>query len=142
MEKKGMVANEEHTKKGVELMKKLWGVEYTEQLLGPFKSAEDDWELEVVGFSFGNIYQRPHLDFKTRAMLTIAMLIAQFDTSTESIIRAWMRAAPNVGITEEELREIAIHACQYCGFPKSRLALKMAKEVFAEYRAKKKITLP
>ena len=134
--KKIRCVSEECQKMGIEAMNETWGTEYTKHLLGPFKSAEDEWELEVVGFTFGNIYQRPALDLKTRAMLTISMLIVQYDVGSEPILRAWMRAAAHLEITEEVVRELAIHACQYVGFPKSRRACIMCKEVFAAYRAK------
>ena len=68
----------------------------------------------VTRFCFGEIWQRPGLDRKTRSMLTLAMLIgsgrfAQFP--------AHVRGAIANGVSKEELRELILHAQLYCGIP-------------------------
>ena len=73
MEKKtryGM--NKETLDRGIQYMKEgIFGPEVTENLLGFFRAAGDDWEEQVACWTFGYIYERPGLELKTRVLLAI-----------------------------------------------------------------------
>ena len=54
------------------------------------------------------------LELKTRSLITVAMLIA-LGKSTE--LATHVRGALRNGVSPEEVREVVLHACVYCGFP-------------------------
>jgi 4-carboxymuconolactone decarboxylase len=68
----------------------------------------------VTRFCFGEIWQRPGLDRKTRSMITIAMLIAG---GRFAQLPAHVRGALANGVSRTELRELVLHSQLYCGIP-------------------------
>ena len=80
----------------------------------------------AVGTCFGDVWQRPGLDHKTRSMLTIAMLTA---LGQQPQLRVHVRGALSNGVTKEEIREILVHAIIYCGLPRAVDAFTTAGEI-------------
>jgi len=76
--------------------------------------------------AWGNVWQRPGLDLKTRSMVTVAMLTA---LGKQTELKGHVRGALNNGATPEEIREIMLHATVYCGFPAAIEAFRSATEV-------------
>lgn len=76
-------------------------------------------------------YARPALEFRERALMNIAMLIA-LNRAPE--LRIHIRAAANNGLTEEQVCEACRHAMIYCGVPAGRDALGIASEIFAQLK--------
>ncbi len=77
-----------------------------------------DYTLPMQEFitrnAWGNVWQRPGLDLKTRSLITVAMLAA---LGKQTELKGHVRGALNNGVTPEELREVMLHATVYCGFP-------------------------
>lgn len=84
----------------------------------------------VAAFAFGDIYDRPGLDARSRQFVTLGVLTAL--GGCEPQLKVHIGAALNVGITREEITETLLHAAVYCGFPRAVNATFVAKEVFAE----------
>ena len=76
--------------------------------------------------AWGNVWQRPGLDLKTRSLVTVAMLTA---LGKQTELKGHVRGALNNGVTPEEIREIMLHATVYCGFPAAIDAFRSATEV-------------
>lgn len=76
--------------------------------------------------AWGNTWQRPGLDLKTRSMITVAMLTA-LGKSHE--LKGHVRGALNNGATKEELQEVLLHAAIYCGVPTAVEGFRAAAEV-------------
>jgi len=76
--------------------------------------------------AWGNVWQRPGLDLKTRSMVTVAMLTA---LGKQTELKGHVRGALKNGVTPEEIREIMLHATVYCGFPAAIDAFRSATEV-------------
>jgi len=85
-------------------------------------------------YCFGTIWDRPHLDLKTRELIVIAAATAS-DCPGEVGLHA--RGALNRGATRDEIVETILQCAPYVGFPKTNHALKAAKEVFDRWEAKK-----
>ena len=83
----------------------------------------------IIGFAFGEIYQRPQLDVRQRELVTLAALAAQ--GGCENQLRVHIQASLNVGLTRDEIVEAFIQCIPYLGFPKVLNAVFVAKEVFA-----------
>ncbi len=84
----------------------------------------------VAAFAFGDIYDRPGLDARSRQLITLGALIAL--GGCEPQLKVHIGAALNVGISREEITEAILHTSVYCGFPRALNATFVARQVFAE----------
>lgn len=84
----------------------------------------------VAAFAFGDIYDRPGLDPRSRQLLTLGILTAL--GGCEPQLRVHIGAALNVGLSQEEIVEAFLHSAVYAGFPRALNATLTAREVFAE----------
>ena len=78
---------------------------------------------------FGEAWQRPVLDARTRSMLTLAMLVAE---GRSHEVKIHTRGAIANGVTKEEIRELLMHAIIYVGVPKAVDGFRSAGEVLTE----------
>jgi 4-carboxymuconolactone decarboxylase len=96
-----------------------------------------DYTLPMQEFitrnAWGNVWQRPGLDLKTRSLVTVAMLTA---LGKQTELKGHVRGALNNGATPEEIREIMLHATVYCGFPAAIEAFRSTTEVVEGLAAK------
>ena len=84
----------------------------------------------VAAFAFGDIYDRPGLDPRSRQLVTLGILTAL--GGCESQLKVHIGAALNVGLSRDEVTEALLHAAVYCGFPRALNATFVAREVYAE----------
>lgn len=80
----------------------------------------------VTRHAWGNTWQRPGLDLRTRSIVTVSMLVA---LGRVHELKTHVRGALNNGVTKTELQEILLHASVYCGFPAAVHAFRVAAEV-------------
>ena len=85
-------------------------------------------------YCFGTIWDRPHLDLKTRELIVIAAATAS-DCPNEVALHT--RGALNRGATRDEIVETIPQCAPYVGFPKTNHALKAAKDIFDRWEAKR-----
>jgi len=76
--------------------------------------------------AWGDVWQRPGLDLKTRSLITVAMLTA---LGRQHELKGHVRGALNNGATTAELQEVLLHASIYCGVPCAVEAFRSAAEV-------------
>jgi 4-carboxymuconolactone decarboxylase len=111
---------------GLTTRAQVMGPEYVDRALG----AATDFTMPMQEFitrnAWGNVWQRPGLDLKTRSLITVAMLTAQ---GKQHELKAHVRGAIHNGATPEELREVMLHATVYCGFPTAIDAFRTVNEV-------------
>jgi 4-carboxymuconolactone decarboxylase len=84
---------------------------------------------------FGALWARPGLDLKTR---TLVCVVADAATGRHPELDIHLRFALKQGWTEDELTEVLLHLSGYVGVPLIREAMLVAKDVFADVRAKPK----
>ena len=82
----------------------------------------------IAAFAFGDIYDRPGLDARSRQLVTLGVLTAL--GGCEPQLKVHVGAALNVGLTREEITETMLHAAVYCGFPRALNATFVARDVF------------
>src|SRR5438874_633684 len=81
----------------------------------------------ITRYAWGEIWTRPGLPRETRSMLTVAMMVA---LNREEELRMHLRAAVNIGVTREQIREVLLQTAIYCGVPAANTAFRIAEEVF------------
>lgn len=84
----------------------------------------------IIEFGFGEIYQRPGLDLKSRELATVAALTALGCCQPQ--LNVHINGALNVGCEPQEITETIIQIALYAGFPACLNAMFVAKEVFIE----------
>jgi len=84
----------------------------------------------TIEFPFGDIYQRPQLDLKSREIGTVAALTAIGHCAPQ--LNVHINGALNVGCSPEEIIEIILQMAVYAGFPAALNGMFVAKDVFIE----------
>lgn len=77
----------------------------------------------------GRSYADPTLDLKTRALCTVACLVA---LGKQSYVENWIANAMNVGATRDEIVELMVQLFVYVGTPHAVVGFEAAKTVFEE----------
>jgi len=94
---------------------------------GPVTEAEKEFNRLTTEYYWGSIWNRPGLTLPERSICTMAALTA---LGRESQLASHIRGGLNVGLTQEEIVEVFIHATFYCGLPFVRSAIDLANEIF------------
>lgn len=102
-----------------------------DRLVEALQKADPTFAAYVTEFAYGEVYQRPGLDLRSRELVSIACLTLQ---GLKPQLKTHVLAALNVGVTEEELMELFIHLALYAGFPTALFGLTTAREVLDEQR--------
>jgi 4-carboxymuconolactone decarboxylase len=111
---------------GLTTRTQVMGPEYVDRALGAATEFTMPMQEFITRNAWGNVWQRPGLDLKTRSLITVAMLTAQ---GKQHELKAHVRGAIHNGATPEELREVMLHATVYCGFPTAIDAFRTVTEV-------------
>lgn len=82
----------------------------------------------ITRAAWGDVWQRPGLDLKTRSLITVAMLTA---LGKQNELKGHVRGALNNGASVQEIQEVLLHATIYCGVPSAVEAFRTANEVVA-----------
>jgi 4-carboxymuconolactone decarboxylase len=92
----------------------------------------DAFQDFITRYAWGEIWSRPGLPKDTRSMLTLAMMVA---LNRPDELRMHLRAALNLGVTREQIKEVLLQSAIYCGLPAANAAFHIALEVFSELQA-------
>ncbi len=121
--------NQELFDQGLQTRREVLGAEYVDASL---KSADDfnmAMQEYVTQYCWGDVWNRPGLDRKTRSLLNLAMLTA---LNRPHELKLHVRGAVNNGLGKEEIKEVFLQTAVYCGVPAAIDSFRVAKEVFKE----------
>ena len=76
---------------------------------------------------FGENWNNPDLDLKTRCIITVVALVSS--GITDSSLTYHLQNAKEHGVTKSEIAAILTHVAFYAGWPKAWAAFHQAKEV-------------
>ncbi|WP_416306989.1 carboxymuconolactone decarboxylase family protein [Neptunicella sp. SCSIO 80796] len=114
---------------GLEKLREIDG-QAGEKVIESLMNIAPDLAKYIIEFPFGDIYQRPGLDLKSRELVTVAALAALGHCQPQ--LNVHINGALNVGCKPEEIIEVIIQMAVYAGFPAALNAMFVAKEVFTE----------
>ncbi len=120
--------DEASVRRGFELLQKMTGGR-AEEVEARWKELHPDLARLILGFVAGEIWARPHLDLKTRSLITVAAMTA---LGRPNALELNVRMALNNGATREEICEVILHIAAYAGFPAAWEGMVVANRVFAE----------
>lgn len=120
-------------KKGLAVRREVLGPEYVDKSVANVDPFMKPMQKLVTEWCWGEVWTRPGLDRKTRSMINLAMLTA---LNRPHELKLHVRGALNNGVTREEIQEVLLQACIYCGVPAALESFKNALEVLKEEDAK------
>ncbi|MEU3752369.1 alpha/beta fold hydrolase [Streptomyces olivoreticuli] len=91
-----------------------------------------DYEDFVTRYAWGGVWDRPGLDRRTRALITLTALTAGGHLDDLAV---HTRAALRCGLTPDDIKETLLHTAVYCGVPAAGAAFQVARRVIAEESA-------
>lgn len=101
------------------------------KVIAALESIAPDLARYTIEFPFGDIYQRPGLDLKSRELATVAALTALGHAQPQLAVH--LHGALNVGCSPEEVTEVILQMAVYAGFPAAAInGMLTAKAVFIE----------
>ena len=112
--------------KGLATRKQVMGEDFVARAFGGATDFTAPIQQYITRNAWGDVWQRPGLDLKTRSLITVAMLIA---LGEQHELKGHVRGALNNGATPQELQEVLLHASIYCGLPTAVEAFRTAAEV-------------
>jgi 4-carboxymuconolactone decarboxylase len=114
---------------GLATRREVLGAEYVDASIKNATDFNIDMQELVTQYCWGDVWNRPGLDRKTRSFLNLAMIAA---LNRPHELKLHVRGAINNGLTKDEIKEVFLQAAIYCGVPASIDAFRVASEVFKE----------
>ncbi len=124
----------EQFEKGLKVRREVLGDAYVEASVAAADDITAPLQKLVTEWCWGEIWNRPGLERKTRSFLNLAMLTA---LNRPHEIKIHVRGALTNGVTEEEIVEVILQAAIYCGVPAAIDTMRVASEVIRQVRAEK-----
>jgi 4-carboxymuconolactone decarboxylase len=124
-----MADRDETFKAGMNVRREMYGPGGAEQQYENSPAFMKPLQDTVTSYCFGEGWNRPALDRKTRSMLTLAILTA---IGKPTQLRVHVRGAIANGVSVDEIREVLLHTMIYAGVPAGVDAHLHASEVLAE----------
>ncbi len=124
----------EQFEKGLKVRKEVLGDAYVSASLASADELTAPLQKLVTEWCWGEIWNRPGLERKTRSLLNLGMLTA---LNRPHEVKLHVRGAINNGVTEQEIIEVILQAAIYCGVPAALDAQRVAVEVIRQMRTEK-----
>ncbi len=115
--------------RGMQNRRAVLGDDHVNKAIEGSNELNDDFQKFITRYAWGEIWDRPGLDKKTRSLLTLAILVA---VGKDDELQMHIRAAVTNGVTVAEIKEVFMHAALYCGLPSANHAFKLATPVLEE----------
>ena len=119
----------ERHRTGMSIRRDVLGDAHVNRAEGAKTSFDEEFQDLITRYAWGEIWSRPGLPRHTRSLLTIAMMVA---LNRPEELRLHLRAAANNGVTPDEIREVLLQCCIYCGVPAANSAFHIARQVLDE----------
>ena len=114
---------------GLATRREVLGAEYVDASIKNATDFNIDMQELVTQYCWGDVWNRPGLDRKTRSFLNLAMISA---LNRPHELKLHVRGALNNGLTKDEIKEVFLQVAIYCGVPAAIDAFRVASEVFKE----------
>lgn len=121
--------NQDLFDKGLAMRRQVLGSEYVDASIKNATDFNIDMQELVTQYCWGDIWNRPGLERKTRSFLNLAMISA---LNRPHELKLHVRGAINNGLTKDEIKEVFLQVAIYCGVPAAIDSFRVASEVFKE----------
>ena len=114
---------------GLSTRREVLGATYVDAAIANATDFNIDMQEMVTQYCWGDVWNRPGLDRRTRSLLNLAMLTA---LNRPHELKLHVRGALNNGVTQDEIKEVFLQTAIYCGVPAAIDSFRTAAEVFKE----------
>jgi len=114
---------------GLKTRRDVLGAEYVDAAIAGADDFTRPMQELVTQYCWGDIWNRPGLDRRTRSLLNLAMLTA---LNRPHELKLHVRGALRNGVTKDEIREVFLHSAIYCGVPAAIDSFRTAREAFKD----------
>ena len=114
---------------GLSTRREVLGAEYVDASIKNATDFNIDMQELVTQYCWGDVWNRPGLERKTRSFLNLAMITA---LNRPHELKLHVRGALRNGLSREQIREILLQVGIYCGVPAAVDSFRLAREAFAE----------
>ncbi len=114
---------------GLATRREVLGDAYVDASINNATDFTIDMQELVTQYCWGDVWNRPGLDRRSRSLLNLAMLTA---LNRPHELKVHVRGALNNGLTRDEIKEVFLQTAIYCGVPAAIDAFRAAAEVFKE----------
>jgi 4-carboxymuconolactone decarboxylase len=121
--------NKELFERGLQARREVLGAEYVDASIRNADDFNMPMQELVTQYCWGDVWNRPGLDRRTRSFLNLAMITA---LNRPHELKLHVKGAINNGLTKDEIREVFLQAAIYCGVPAAIDSFRVAREVFKE----------
>jgi 4-carboxymuconolactone decarboxylase len=124
--------DKERHDKGMTKRRKVLGNAWVDKSIAsktPFNAEFQDF---ITRYAWGDMWQRPHYDERTRRILVIGTMVAldkwdEFEMHTRA-------ALAEGGFSADDIKEIILQQAIYCGVPAANHAFKLAGKIIADLK--------
>lgn len=114
---------------GLATRRQVLGPEYVDAAIQNATDFNIDMQELVTQYCWGDIWNRPGLDRRTRSLLNLALMTA---LNRPHELKLHVRGAINNGVTRDEIKEVFLQAAIYCGVPAAIDSFRVAAEVLKD----------
>ncbi|MGW1541510.1 bifunctional 3-oxoadipate enol-lactonase/4-carboxymuconolactone decarboxylase PcaDC [Streptomyces sp. NPDC002309] len=114
---------------GIKVRREVLGDAHVDRALAQADEFSGDFQEFVTRYAWGEVWNRPGLDRRTRSCITLTALVARGHLDE---LAFHTRAALRNGLTPAEIKEVLLQAAVYCGVPAANSAFKVAQQVIRE----------
>jgi 3-oxoadipate enol-lactonase/4-carboxymuconolactone decarboxylase len=114
---------------GIKIRREVLGDAHVDRALASADDFSGDFQEFLTRYTWGEIWDRPGLDRRTRSCVTLTALVAGGHLEE---LASHTRAALRNGLTPDEIKEVLLQAAVYCGVPAANSAFKVAQQVVRE----------
>jgi 4-carboxymuconolactone decarboxylase len=120
--------NQDLYDQGLKTRREVLGADYVDNAIANADDFSRPLQELITQVAWGEIWNRPGLDRRTRSLLNLAMLTA---LNRPHELRLHIKGALRNGVTKDEMREVFLQTAVYCGVPAAMDSFRTAREVFA-----------
>lgn len=114
---------------GVENRRSVLGAAHIERSLAQAGDFATPWQDFITRIAWGEIWGDPRLPWKTRSLVTLAMMVA---LDREEEFKLHLRPALNNGVDPEELQALLLQTAIYAGVPAANGAFRWVREALGD----------
>ena len=120
---------DERFERGMEVRRQVLGDEHVDRAVERTTPFTEDFQDLITRYAWGEIWNRPGLDRRTRSCVTLTALVA---LGRDEELAMHVRAALRNGLTPDEIKEVLLQTAIYCGVPAANAAFAIAQRVLDE----------
>ncbi len=121
--------NQELFERGLQTRREVLGDAYVDAALANADEFGMPMQELVSQYCWGDVWNRPGLDRRTRSLLNLAFMTA---LNRPHELKLHIRGALNNGVSKDEIREVFLQAAIYAGVPAAVDSFRCAREVFQQ----------